>query len=168
MGQAMAALPESEFYFHMAAAGLLALGLMVARALLRVYSGRTGRRERAQGLALATVRQLLVLVCLWTAIVYASGAWERAGAHNCRRVPSGDVLARYAAEYCYLSQDRILLRVYSTHSNAILARRTYSGAAPARLRWERDVLVYDPAAPEGRGHVKLPPTLRDRLLARLP
>ena len=168
MSQAMAVMPESAFYFHLAGVAVLALLLVIARAVYLIMAVKTGRVERAQQLAWVATWRILALLGIWTAIVYASGAWERAGAHNCRRVPASGAAAHYAAEYCYLREDKVLLRLYSRGRGALLAERTYASTGPVRLSWDGDMLVYDPGATDGKGHLKLPPTLRDRMLARLP
>lgn len=168
MSHAMATMPESSFYFHLAGVAILVLVLGVARAVWFVFARREGRRERAMWLAAAVTRCGLALGAMWTAIVYGSGAWERAGAHNCRRLPMPDASARYEAEYCYLSQHKVLVRVYSAGRNVVLAQRTVPNSGPVRLHWDRSVLVFDAAAADGKGRLVLPPSLRDRLMARLP
>ncbi|CAG9167704.1 hypothetical protein LMG23992_00885 [Cupriavidus laharis] len=168
MSHAVAIMPESSFCFHLAGLAVLVLLLGVARAVWFVFSRREGRRERAMQLAAAATRCGLALGAMWTAIVYGSGALERAGAHNCRRLPTPDASARYEAEYCYLSQHKVLVRVYSVRRNVLLAERTFANSGPVGLRWDRGVLVFDPGAIDGKGTLILPPTLRDRLLARLP
>lgn len=168
MSHAMATMPESSFYFHLAGVAVLALVVSVAHAVWFVFSRPEGRRERAMQLAATGTRWGLALGAMWTAIIYGSDAWERAGAHNCRRLPVPDASARYEAEYCYLSGHKVLVRVYSARRNVLLAQRTFANSGPVRLHWDRDVLVFDPGAVDGKGRLVLPPTLRDRLLARLP
>ncbi|ODV42620.1 hypothetical protein AWV79_24730 [Cupriavidus sp. UYMMa02A] len=168
MSHAMAAMPEFSFHFHLAGVAVLALMLGVARAVWFVFSRREGRRERARRLATAATRCGLALGAMWTAIVYGSGAWERTSAHNCRRLPVPDASAKYEAEYCYLSQHKVLVRVYSASRNVLLAQRTFANSGPVRLHWDRGVLVFDPGAADGNGRLVLPPSLRDRLMARLP
>lgn len=168
MNHAMAALPEWASYFHLAAVALLLLALDTARAVYQVLASRAGRATRARRLALAMAGRLLAVGGIWTAIVYGHGAWERAGAHNCRHLPALDARALYAAEYCYLGRDRLLLRVYGVGRDGVLARRTFTSVEPVRLSWDGQALVYDAAAPGAKGRLMLPPTLRDRLLARLP
>ncbi|UIF90356.1 hypothetical protein [Cupriavidus sp. UYPR2.512] len=168
MGQIMASMPESAFYFHLAAVTMLLLGLAVSRAVSHVMATADGRKARAQRLARVTAGRLLALGGIWTAIAYGHGAWERAGAHNCRHLPSLDAAARYAAEYCYLGRERVLLRIYGVERNRVLAQRTFNSSGPVRLSWDGQAVVFDAAAPGKAGRLALPPTLGDRLLARLP
>jgi hypothetical protein len=168
MGQIMASMPESAFYFHLAAVALLLLGLALLRAVIYVMATPNGRKARAQRLALVAAGRMLAVGGIWTAIVYGHGASERAGAHNCRRLPAVDAAARYAAEYCHLGRERVLLRIYGAERDRVLAHRTFTSSSPVRLSWDGQAVVYDPAAPGKKGRLALPPTLGDRLLARLP
>jgi len=168
MTHAMAAMPESSFYFHLAGVAVLLLVVGVAHAVWFVFSRTEGRRGRAMQLAATGTRWGLALGATWTAMLYGHGAWERADAHNCRRLPTPDASARYEAEYCYLSEHKVLVRVYSARRNVLLAQRTFANSGPVRLHWDRGVLVFDPGAVDGKGRLALPPSLRDRLLARLP
>ncbi len=168
MAHIMASMPESAFYFHLAAVALLLLGLAAFRAVYYVMATPDGRRARARRMALVGAGRLLTLGGIWTAIAYGHGATERAGAHNCRRLPAVDAAARYAAEYCYLGRERVLLRIYGPERDRLLARRTFTSAGPVRLSWDGQAVVFDPAAPGKKGRLALPPTLGDRLLAWLP
>ncbi|WP_427306863.1 hypothetical protein [Cupriavidus sp. H39] len=168
MAQVMASMPESAFYFHLAAVALLLLGLAAFRAVAYVMASPHGRRARARQMMLVSTGRVLAVGGIWTAIVYGHGASERAGAHNCRRLPAVDAAARYAAEYCYLGGERILLRIYGVERNQVLAHRTFTSAGPVRLTWDGQAVVFDPAAPGRKGRLALPPALHDRLLARLP
>ncbi len=168
MSHAMATMPESFSYFHLAGVAVLVLVVGLAHAMWFVFSRPEGRGGRAMQLAATGMQWGLALGAMWTAIVYGSGAWERAGAHNCRRLPTPDASARYEAEYCYLSEHKVLVRVYSARHKVLLAQRTFANTGPVRLHWDRGVLVFDPAAVGGKGRLVLPPSLRDRLLARLP
>lgn len=85
--------------------------------------------------------------------------------HTVRSVEDGGL---YTAGYAYLAGDRILLRVYRTSDMALLAERTYWNPDAAKLIWTRESLIYDTAASDGDGLVPLPPSLIDRLSARLP
>lgn len=182
MNHALAALPDSAFYFHLAAVALLVLSFVTGRAILQVLATREGRRQRAQRLVRVALGRLVALGAIWTAIVYGHGAWERAGAHNCRNLPAVDAAARYAAEFCYLRHDRLLLRVYGpghgewrgraggdgTGRERLLAHRTITSVGPVQVSWDGQALVYASPAGGAHGRLVLPPTWRDRLLARLP
>ncbi|MEM5429332.1 hypothetical protein [Cupriavidus oxalaticus] len=176
MNHALAALPESAFYFHLAAVALLLLSFFSGRAILQVLATREGRRERAQRLVRVAIGRLAALGAIWTAIVYGHGAWERAGAHNCRHLPAVDAAARYAAEYCYLRHDRLLLRVYGegrgdgrgAGREHLLVHRTITSVGPVHVSWDGQALVYASPGGGAQGRLALPPTWRERLLARLP
>lgn len=168
MAQVMASMPDSAFYFHLAAVALLLLGLAAFRAVWYVMATPDGRRARARRMALVTAGRLLALGGIWTAIAYGHGVSERAGAHNCRRLPAVDAAARYSAEYCYLGRERVLLRIYGQERDRLLAHRTFTSTGPVQFSWDGQAVVFDPAAPGRKGRLALPPTLGDRLLARLP
>lgn len=74
---------------------------------------------------------------------------------------------RYVAKYCYF-RDTIILRLYGNDDTRLLAERTYrdTSGVLVSLTWTRNALTY----PEGDNleAIKLPPTLYDRILTRLP
>ncbi|WP_423369305.1 hypothetical protein [Burkholderia sp. LMG 32019] len=77
---------------------------------------------------------------------------------------------RYTATYCYGPGENVVLRLYRSSSMNLLAERlfSYPRDEPVRLTWDRDAVVYDAAASDGDGIITLPPSLIDRLLAKLP
>ncbi|ULX51365.1 hypothetical protein A9P79_05315 [Cupriavidus taiwanensis] len=168
MAHIMASMPDSAVYLHLAAVVLLLLGLAAFRAVAYVMASPHGRLARARRMLLVSAGRVLAVGAIWTAIAYGHGVTERAGAHNCRRVPTVDAAARYAAEYCYLGGERILLRIYGAERGQVLAHRTFTSTGPVRLSWDGHAVVFDPAAPGRKGRLALPPALHDRLLARLP
>ncbi|WGY70167.1 hypothetical protein KEC55_24245 [Burkholderia cepacia] len=77
---------------------------------------------------------------------------------------------RYTATYCYGPGEDVVLRLYRSSSMNLLAERlfSYPRDEPVRLTWNRDAVVYDTAASDGDGIITLPPSLIDRLRAKLP
>ncbi|MNF10623.1 hypothetical protein D3C80_2116200 [compost metagenome] len=61
-----------------------------------------------------------------------------------------------------------MLRIYGVERDRVLAQRTFNSSGPVRLSWDGQAVVFDAAAPGKAGRLALPPTLGDRLLARLP
>ena len=71
----------------------------------------------------------------------------------------------YYANFCYLTKDTIVLRLFDAHDGRLLAERTYRNADLGRFYWREDLLRYDTLTCDS---IPLPPTLFDRWLARLP
>ena len=71
----------------------------------------------------------------------------------------------YTAKYIFVTREKILLRLYRTGDPALLAERIYEENG-VDLKWTENKLIYDTAS--GDGHIALPPSQFDRLLARLP
>lgn len=72
----------------------------------------------------------------------------------------------YLAYFCYVARDTVLLRLYDISNQHLLAERMFFNLDRPNFYWENDAFGYD-TAPDG-GVVTLPPTVLDRLLARLP
>jgi hypothetical protein len=81
-----------------------------------------------------------------------------------KAVPNPDN-SPYQARYCYLTKDTGLLRLYDVKGKQLLAERMYFNLDLPRLYWSPDALSYDTSTGES---IPLPPTLLDRLRARLP
>jgi len=79
-------------------------------------------------------------------------------------VPSPDN-SPYQARYCYLTKDTALLRLYDVKGKQLLAERMYFNLDLPRLYWSTDALLYDTSTGDS---IPLPPTLLDRLCAKLP
>ncbi|TKC92683.1 hypothetical protein FAZ69_00205 [Trinickia terrae] len=144
---------------------LIALLVVVAY----VFSDREGRSVRLKialrklGIRLGSI---FVVCVAWN---YYQDATDRAEVTKFHRELSDDAAHKgeYTAEYAYLPQNRILLRVYRTADMSLLAERTYAYPDAARLTWTADSLIYDTAMDTG-GELSLPPTLFDKIMARLP
>lgn len=73
--------------------------------------------------------------------------------------------APYSARFCYLTKEEILLRVHDGVGRRI-AERHYAYSDFARFYWEPNGLGY--VSDERGTFIELPPTLLDRLRAKLP
>ncbi len=71
----------------------------------------------------------------------------------------------YVARYCYLTKDIVLLRLYDAQGRELLAERMYLEPNVALIVWTSDELLYRNSAGDT---ISLPPTIIDRLRARLP
>ncbi|WP_242540448.1 hypothetical protein [Trinickia mobilis] len=133
-----------------------------------VFSGREGRGVRLKTALkkLGTWLGSIFVVC--TSWNYYQDATDRAEVTKFHSELSYNDAHKgeYMAEYAYLPRNRILLRVYRTSDMSLLAERTYSYPDAARLTWTKNSLLYDTSIDDGR--ISLPPTLYDRITARLP
>lgn len=79
--------------------------------------------------------------------------------------------APYAGRFCHFSNDMVLLQLYDASSQDLLAERMYPYPDSARFFWRLDsqrrpyALGYDTYTGDA---ISLPPTLLDRLRAKLP
>lgn len=80
-------------------------------------------------------------------------------------VPSRDAVP-YAARYCYLNKETVLLRLYAAGGRQVLAERMFFELDQPNFYWKADALGYSTLS-DG-GFIALPPTVLDRLRARLP
>jgi hypothetical protein len=69
------------------------------------------------------------------------------------------------ANFCYLTKDTVVLRVFDAKDDELLAERTYRNSDLGRFYWKSDALRYDTFTGDS---IALPPTLLDRLLAKFP
>uniref|UniRef100_UPI001F5CE6B4 hypothetical protein n=1 Tax=Trinickia mobilis TaxID=2816356 RepID=UPI001F5CE6B4 len=154
------------------AVGMLLIFAMIAFlvillvTVIYVFSGGEGRVVRLK----TALRKLgiwlgsIFVVCVaWS---YGQDVTDRAEATKFERELSdySTNKGEYMAEYAYLPRNRILLRVYRTSDMSLLAERTYSYPDAVKLAWTDDALIYDTTG----GMLSLPPTLYDRITARLP
>ncbi|PCE27431.1 hypothetical protein BWP39_02725 [Paraburkholderia acidicola] len=147
------------------------LAVSITRSVSFILSSRDGRNERVNQIVKVSVRRTIVGICALAALASAWTYWEGARLRalvkptDCDNAQSAD--GRYTARVCYLGS-RIVLRLYERQSQQLLAERTYGSSAddPVRLYWKPDELRYEDGADLGTIH--LPPSLYDRLLAKLP
>lgn len=86
---------------------------------------------------------------------------------DCRwRTVTSPEKSDYSARYCILTKETVLLRVYDAAGGRLLAERAFWHPDWPHFFWRPHELGYD-AYPNG-GAVPLPPTLLDRLRAKLP
>lgn len=80
-------------------------------------------------------------------------------------VPNRDAMP-YAARWCKLTKDTVLLRLYAANADQVLAERMFFHLDRPTFCWEAGEFGYA-TSPDG-GVISLPPTLLDRVRARLP
>jgi hypothetical protein len=124
---------------------------------------------------MTSVKRAIVGVCVVAAFVSVWSYWDGARLRSivkpidCDDAQSAD--GRYTACVCYLGS-QIFLRLYKQPSQQLLAERTYRSYTDdaARLYWERDAPRYEGGDESGAdlGTIRLPSSLYDRLLAKLP
>lgn len=71
----------------------------------------------------------------------------------------------YTARFCYLDTKTVLLRLYDLAGEELLAERYYWCTDLARIYWYEKGLGYDTSTGDA---ISIPPTLLDRIRARLP
>ena len=71
----------------------------------------------------------------------------------------------YSARWCKLTKDTVLLRLYDTNG-LLLAERMFFELDRPNFYWKDDALGY--STPPDGGVITLPPTVLDRLRAKLP
>jgi hypothetical protein len=127
-------------------------------------------------LRLAKLVKVLSL-CIWWAIGiatfvglcnYGSDAYTRySRMSGCvwNTVPTPDDRP-YAVRFCYLTKDVALVRVYDISGRELLAERTFFELDRARFYWTPRAFGY--SNERYGGLISIPPTLVDRLRAKLP
>lgn len=75
----------------------------------------------------------------------------------------------YSPRFCYLARNVFLVQVHHA-DGTLVAERTYSYPDIPNFYWEPNGLgfIYDDGGRGTGGFIDLPPTLHDRLLAKLP
>lgn len=149
----------------------IVVGIVVLITLIRlpslVLSSRDGRKGRTIQVTILTARLLIILMTLGYAGNYMLDVRQRSHASTWHSAQS-DMDRRYIARYAYLWNDKVLLRVYDTETNRLLAERTYYYLGAADLLWTDHSLIYDTSAEGSDGEIILPPSLYDRITAQLP
>jgi hypothetical protein len=72
----------------------------------------------------------------------------------------------YIARYCLLDKETALLRLYDAKGQRVLAERMFFELDRPNFYWKDDALGY--STPPDGGVISLPPTVLDRLRAKLP
>ena len=111
---------------------------------------------------------LLTFVIVAAGIDYTSSVLLRSNAHDCQRKQSDSGV--YIAELCLLRDNGhdadYLGRVYATHGGALIAERTF-GAMETGIYWDGGSVAFERGG-NGDSLIRVPPTVLDRLRARLP
>lgn len=115
-------------------------------------------------------RKVILLAILGVSLIYHGDASRRAVAKNWESQLSTEDGGIYTAQYTYLTSEVMLIRLYKTGRDEILAERTFDHSDMPRVFWTKDCLVYDTndSSLFYDGGINLPPTWIDRLLAQLP
>ncbi|MFM0015534.1 hypothetical protein PQR46_30510 [Paraburkholderia sediminicola] len=145
--------------------------ISMVRALCFILSSRDGRSQRAQQMIKVLLKRTVVGAATAAVLVFAWSNWDRARLRSlvrptdCDSVQSAD--GRYTARSCYLGS-KIILRLYEGGSQRLITERKYSDYShdPVRLYWEEGALRYEDG--DELGTIILPPSIYDRLLAKLP
>jgi hypothetical protein len=151
---------------------LVALVVLVSliRSLTYILSQPPGRVARIKRVARMWAAWIAGAAILWTTVNYWNSAELRSKAHDCRKTSSEG--GRYTAELCLLQwipgDDSIYLgRVYNAKNSELLVERTFSTPVP-ELSWWKEKAVSFAKGGDDSSWVALPPSLYDRLLAKLP
>ncbi len=151
---------------------LVALVVLISfvRSLVIIFSHSTGRAARVRRSAgLWTVRITGVAV-LWVAVNYGIGVGLRSKARDCKKSLSNG--GRYIAELCLLrwnpgDDSDYIGRVYDAKNGELLVKRTFSTPVP-KLSWWKEESVSFSSGGDDSSWVVLPPSMYDRLRAKLP
>ncbi|MCX4144786.1 MULTISPECIES: hypothetical protein [Paraburkholderia] len=151
---------------------LIALVVLASfvRSLVIIFSQSTERAARVGRIAGLWVTRIASVAVLWIAVNYWIGADLRSKAHDCRKTPSDG--GRYIAELCLLrwnpgNDSDYVGRVYDAKNSELLAERTFSTPVPELSWWKEDNVSFSRGGDDS-SWVILPPSLYDRLLAKLP
>ncbi|CAJ0719086.1 hypothetical protein LMG6871_02684 [Ralstonia edaphis] len=111
-------------------------------------------------------KTMLLIAVLIIGAQYFLAARDRMGASACEQEKSRD--HQYIGEICLLPyKDGTLFRLYDANTKAILAKKEYYDLAP-KVFFDRDRVYYSMDASREDAYVLLPPSLLDRIMAKLP
>ena len=118
----------------------------------------------------AVTRKIALTMLLFIAIDYYGDASRRMKAYEWIISTSTEDDGFYTAQYTALTSEIMLIRLYKTGEDKLLAERTFIHSDIPRVFWTKDCLVYDTndSSLFYDGGINLPPTWIDRLLAQLP
>ncbi len=161
---------QSVWIGAMVVCAVIAISLCLLLAALYVFSGKTGRKARFKKAGIRIVLGTALFLLVVFSLRYQADARERINAHMSGESISDEDGGLYIARYAYLGNREILLRVYRRSDMTLLAERTYLELDRVKLTWtiNKDKLIYDTSASDGKGYIDLPPTLKDRFLAKFP
>lgn len=157
----------SEGFFAAIALMLMAIVVVVviARSLFIIYSQPDGRRERATAVARSTGRRIALFTAFILAAHYLLNAKLRANAHDCQTQVS-DQGGKYIAQLCTLRDGIYVGRVYDAMTHTLLVERTFASPEP-QLSWTGEQISFQFGGDDA-SEVTLPPSLYDKLLAKIP
>ena len=99
---------------------------------------------------------------------YMSGVWLRSHAHDCERKQSSDGV--YIAELCLLMDNGhdadYVARIYAARNGVLLAERTFD-TTQADMEWFDGQVTFQHGG-DADSWITLPPSMLDRLRAKLP
>lgn len=114
--------------------------------------------------------KVILLIFIIVALLYHRDVNRRSTAKNWDSQLSTEDDGIYTAKYTYLKSDVMLIRLYRTGEETLLAERTFDHSDMPRVFWTKDKLIYstNDSSMFYDGFINLPPTWIDRLLAQLP
>jgi hypothetical protein len=122
-------------------------------------------RKRAMVAGLITIAVCIALDQGWK-LRHLAASRSNINEQGCRSDRSPD--GQYVARICRMGTYDVL-RLRKLRTAELLAEKTYRHVdVPMRFYWEKDRLEYFDGDPEDLASITLPPSMVDRLLARLP
>ena len=119
-------------------------------------------------LSIARMTFWTVLIC--ASFNYYGDASRRETAHGWQTQTSTKDEGIYTAKNTSLGSEIMLIRLYKTGANTLLAERTYDSMDIPRVFWTKDKLIYstNDSSMFYDGAINLPPSWIDKVLAQLP
>ncbi|MEQ5841056.1 hypothetical protein N0A02_16645 [Paraburkholderia acidicola] len=113
---------------------------------------------------------IVTIIVLWMVVNYWTDFELRSKAHECKKQLSDSGL--YLAELCLLQwnpggDSDYLGRVYDAKTGTLLVERMFQSPVPQVSWWKSEYVLFERGG-RGSGLVNLPPSLFDRLTAKLP
>ncbi|GAC1320769.1 MAG: hypothetical protein NVS3B3_21340 [Aquirhabdus sp.] len=154
------------------------LGIFVValiRSLRFIFSEKERRKIRFKRVAKIYAKRMVIVVVASFSLNYLMHAYMRVTASQpCEQSVSDDGL--YAAQLCPLgiglASSRVIyvLKIFSTGDKNLLAERSFSYSYKEKylFLWSKSHIGYGDSDGDYEGVILLPPTLFDRLRAKLP
>jgi len=130
-----------------------------------VFGVRVKRRTRLRRMAKHCAAVVISTIAAWLIADYLWLAQLRPTAHGCHSDVSDN--GEYVATRCLLNAGQDYLRLYESRTGRLIADRTYSCDPADPKLIVLDHIVFDGCAHDDSA-IKLPPSLLDRLRAKLP
>lgn len=156
--------PVTAFYVPLLLALILLASVIWFTIAIFATPGKRRKRIRTAAKCIAITAVLIFALQYWT------NARVRSNASDCKKASSDS--GHYTAELCLLQwnpgdDSEYLGRVYDSRNGELLVERTFSTPVP-QLSWWKDENVSFSRGGDEASLVTLPPSLLDRLRARLP